>query len=79
MEDLVKSIKVNVSNLKNEESFKEVSNYVQSGWNLKAVIPVTDDNKPNLLFIVEKSKHNKLLYVFLSFWILTHLLISVLT
>lgn len=79
MEDLVKSIKVDVSNLKNEESFKEVSSYVQSGWNLKAVIPVTDDNKPNLLFIVEKSKHNKLLYVFLSLWVLTHLLISVLT
>jgi len=77
MEALVKSVKVEVSNLKPEEDFKEVSRFVKLGWTVKSIVPVTDNNKPHLVFVLEKSKTNTMLYVFLSVWFVIITLIEI--
>ena len=54
MENLTKSLKVEVSNIGDIFEFKEISSHIHLGWNICSVIPVLEEGKPYLLFVLEK-------------------------
>ena len=58
-EDKVKSIKVDVSDLGPIHNFPKISSLVRLGWTIKTVVPVSENNKPMLLFILEKPNERK--------------------